>query len=251
MKDLVSVITPAFNSEKFIQTAYSSLLKQDYNNWEWLVTDDNSKDTTYDILLDLARSDCRIKVFQNHHNSGAAVSRNKSLENASGRFIAFLDSDDLWYEQKLSLQLEFMKSNNCAFSFTSFDVIEEDERGFRKVVDKNKCGPLSYEDMLKKNATLGCSTVMLDKKVTGDFSMPLIRTGQDYALWLSLLKKNIQAYHLPVVLTGYRILSNSISRNKFKKARRQWQIYREIEKITLLPACYYFAHYAYHAIFRK
>ncbi len=110
--------------------------------------------------------------------------------------------------------------------------------------------PLSYKDMLKKNATLGCSTVMLRTSKIGQLEMPNLRTGQDYATWLNILKNDCKAHLLPEPLTKYRIVAGSISRNKYKKALRQWEIYRRIEKINFIPACYYFVHYAVKALVR-
>ncbi|EFD7720943.1 glycosyltransferase family 2 protein [Escherichia coli] len=251
MNELVSIITPTYNSQDYIIETYKSIRRQDYKLWEWIVTDDCSQDATFEILMSIVEKDSRVKLYRNSINSGAAISRNNSLAKAKGRFIAFIDSDDLWCEQKLSKQIDYMISTNCAFCFTSFELIDQYGKSLEKIVDKKKIPPLNYEDMLKKNATLGCSTVILDKSKIGDFKMPLLRTGQDYALWLSILKKGFKAYHYPVILTSYRILANSISRNKLKKACRQWQIYRTIEKIPFSSSAYYFAHYAIHAIFRK
>ncbi len=247
---LVSVITPTYNSEKFIMETYSSLVSQTFQKWEWLVTDDCSTDNTYSILLKLSENDDRIKVFRNNFNSGAAHTRNVSILRAKGDFLAFLDSDDLWVPEKLEKQIFFMK-DSIDFSFTAYSVISEDGYAINKIVDSNIYGGFTYADMLKKKATLGCSTVMLRKNAFCDISMPLIKTGQDYALWLKLLKQGGQAYIFNEVLTKYRIVSNSISRNKFKKAKRQWQIYREIENISLYLAIICFCHYAWRAVFRK
>lgn len=246
----VSIITPTFNSMKFLGVTYRSLLAQTWQDWEWLVTDDCSEDESYEYLTAIAREDDRVKPYRNSVNSGAAVTRNNSIARASGEFLVFIDSDDYWEPNKLERQLRFM-GEDIDFSFTGYAVM--DERGVLtgKLVDVNRMGSFGYEDMLCKAATLGCSTVMLRRSAFADLSMPLIRTGQDYALWLKLLKTGKRAHLIGEPLTRYRITPNSISRNKVKKAKRQWQIYREIEGLALPKAAYCFAFYAWRAVFRR
>ena len=248
---LVSIITPSFNSERFIIETYESICSQSYGNWEWLITDDCSIDQTLSIIKIISLNDERVKVYSNFVNSGAAVSRNNSISNSKGDYLAFIDSDDLWYAGKLEMQLDFMQQNDIELCFTAYEVITEDGRSTGKVVDSLQNTPLTYRDMLRKKATHGCSTVMLKKDSFNDVQMPLLRTGQDYALWLKLLRTNINTVPLPRVLTKYRICSNSISRNKFKKARRQWQIYREVESLSLLKSLEFFCFYAFRAVFKR
>lgn len=247
----LSIITPSYNSSDLIGCTYSAINSQSFNDFEWLITDDCSSDSTLSVLQNLASDDERIKIYRNEVNSGAAVSRNNSISYASGDFIAFIDSDDLWLPEKLEKQVRFMEDNNIDFSFTAYELIDEGGKSTGQKVDTHLTGPVSYEDMLRKKATLGCSTVMLRRSAFEDISMPLIRTGQDYGLWLKLLKTGAKAYPMPEVLTQYRILPNSISRNKVKKAKRQWQIYREIEKLPLLKSIECFCFYAWRAVFRK
>lgn len=244
---------PSYNSEKNISNSIESVINQSYVNWELLITDDCSTDNTISIIKKYAEIDSRIKLFTNTINSGAAISRNNSLEHAQGDFIAFLDSDDIWFSDKLSTQIAFMTSESkIAFSFTAYEIINDDGFKTNKTVDlQGEKLSFSYYDMLRKKATLGCSTVMLRKKSFNDHKMPLIRTGQDYALWLKLLKSGQPAYLINNVLTQYRISPNSISRNKLKKCKRQWQIYRNIEKINFFHSFFYFSHYAWRAVFRR
>ena len=247
----VSIITPSYNSEEWIEFTYKTLLNQTYTDFEWIVTDDCSTDYSCEIINRLSREDQRITLFKNPINAGAAVSRNNSIAHAIGDFIAFIDSDDIWLPDKLEKQIKFMEDNNIDFSFTAYELVDEKGNPIGQKVDTHLTGPVSYEDMLRKKATLGCSTVMLRRSAFDDISMPLIRTGQDYGLWLKLLKTGVKAYPIPEVLTQYRILPNSISRNKVKKAKRQWQIYREIEKLALLKSIECFCFYAWRAVFRK
>ncbi|EIU6821636.1 MULTISPECIES: glycosyltransferase family 2 protein [Vibrio harveyi group] len=247
----VSIITATFNSESTILETYRSLSTQSYDNWEWLVTDDCSTDKTLSILKTLARDDSRIQVFKNEVNSGAAVSRNKSLSHVSGDYIAFIDSDDLWCDIKLENQLSYMLMKDLDFTFTAYNLIDEEGRDRGKLVDKDNVPHVDYKDMLKKKATMGCSTVMVKAASFRGIEMPLLRTGQDYATWLVYLKRVDRAYLLNEVLTSYRIVPGSISRNKYKKAKRQWEIYRIQESLGFVESCYCFVFYAYRAVFRR
>lgn len=246
----VSIITPTYNSSSYIESAVTSIINQTYTNWELLIVDDCSSDKTLTIASEFAKLDSRITIFRNNKNMGAAAARNLAMSHAKGDFLAFLDSDDIWHPMKLSKQLDFMRKNNIAFSFTSYEVIDRHGVPSGKLIDCASKRVFNYKDMLAKKATLGCSTVMLNRLMVGNISMPSIRTGQDYALWLSILKKGLSAHLLPETLTFYRITPGSISSNKLKKAMRQWFIYREIEKISFTMTCFYFLSYAFRATFR-
>lgn len=249
-KILVSIITPSFNSIKFIDETYQSILSQIHTHWEWLVTDDGSTDGTWEYLLTLAKSNHRVKIHRNEFNSGAAVTRNYSLARARGEFIAFLDSDDLWLPEKLSSHISFMDKNNLDISFTPYFLIDEESNLLGSIVDIKLSGAFSYDDMLIKKATMGCCTVLLRKNAFIDISMPLIRAGQDYALWLKLLKTEKLAYIYGKPLSKYRIVSNSLSRNKINKAYQVWRIYRDIEKLNIVKSLYVFSHYAVKAFLK-
>jgi len=247
---LVSIITPAYNSSEFILKTYDSIVQQTHQNWEWLVTDDCSTDDTWNIVQSLAKKDSRIKLQKNNMNYGAAISRNNSIALAKGDFLAFLDSDDLWLPKKLELHLQFMTLSKASLSFTPYILINEQGCHLDKGIDMTLTGQFSYADMLKKNATMGCCTVMVRTSAFTDLSMPLINIGQDYALWLKLLKSGTNAHIFPVPLSKYRIVSNSLSRNKMVKAFKTWQIYRNLEELNLLKASYVFLHYAIKGKFR-
>jgi teichuronic acid biosynthesis glycosyltransferase TuaG len=246
----VSVVTSAFNSQDFIEATYLSLKRQTHEDWEWLVVDDCSSDSTVSILEGLAKSDGRIRVILNRENRGAAYSRNQALKAVRGDFVAFLDADDLWTAEKLEKQLQFMQVAKADASFTGYSIIDRLGRPSGKTIDTTPRGIVDYGDALRKRATLGCSTVMLRKQSIGDALMPAIRTGQDYAFWLLLLRSGLFFHHLPEALSAYRIRPGSISRNKFKKAMRQWEIYRRIEKLSLSTSAISFAFYAIRAVLR-
>ena len=242
---------PTYNSGSFAIEAVRSIQEQTYSNWELLISDDCSTDNTVSLLKQVAAHDPRIKFFQLPVNSGAAVVRNNSIKYATGEYLAFCDSDDRWLPFKLEKQIAFMEAG-ADFSFTAYELIDKTGRRLNCTVDLGQRDfVFSYSDMLRKKATLGCSTVILNRRSFTDFMMPLLRTGQDYALWLKLLKTGANAHLLPEVLVQYRINPNSISRNKIRKAKRQWQIYREIEGLPLFTSLICFLYYAWRAVFRK
>ncbi len=249
LRPLVSIVTATYNSARFIQETYASIASQTIKDWEWIITDDCSTDSTVHIIKSICMNDSRVSFTVNQKNTGAAVSRNTSLSKCKGEFIAFIDSDDLWLPNKLEKQIEFM-SMGYDFTFTGYELINETGNNLNKKIDIKPHSSIKYKDLLKKKVTLGCSSVMLRRNAFTDIEMPLLRTGQDYALWLKLLRSGAKADLLPAVLMKYRIVSNSISRNKFKKAKRQWEIYREIEGIDAFHSLVYFLHYAVRAIAR-
>ncbi len=250
--DYISIITPSYNSAEYIEETIQSVLNQTYEKWELILVDDFSYDNTASIIESFISLDSRIKLIKNTENKGAAFTRNTAIIESKYTYLAFLDSDDIWVKEKLEKQLFFMKSNKIAFSFSGYDIIDKNGNFTGKSVDTSQKGAFSYEDMLLKKATLGCSTVMLNKsKFNGLMNIPSIRTGQDYAFWLKLLKNTDEKAHvISLPLTKYRITPNSISRNKIKKALRQWFIYRNIEHLSLLKSCFCFCFYAFRSIFK-
>ena len=247
MSDLVSIITPNYNSEKFIKDTIESVLNQTYSNWELIIIDDVSTDNSFDIAKEYEKKDKRIKAIRLSKNSGAAIARNRGIEVAKGRFIAFLDSDDLWKKYKLEKQIKFMKENQYAFTYTGYQLIDEENNLLNKYFFPPK--KVSYFDMLK-TCSIGCLTAMYDTQMIGKIYMPLIKKGQDYATWLKILKKVDFAYGLEESLAIYRIRRGSISRNKFRAIKFQWKIYREVEKLGVVKSMYYMCHYIYYGIKR-
>ena len=240
MKIYVSIITPSYNSSKFIVETIRSVLSQTYSHWEMIIVDDCSTDNSVEVIKSFVEKDSRIRLVELTENSGAAVARNKAIEEAKGQYIAFLDADDLWDPAKLEKQLDFMIKNNYSFVYSKYSAISEDGNGLSKdLVFPSKVG---YKDLLK-TCSIGCLTVVLDRGKFTDISMPLIRRGQDYALWLKLLKQVDYAYCLDEDLAKYRVLENSLSRNKIKKFKGQWNIYRKIEGLTIWTSLFYIFHY--------
>ncbi len=234
MKNLVSIITPVYNSEAFLRDCIESVLSQTYSNWEHLLVDDGSRDQGASILSDYALRDSRIKFIKLEENLGAGMARNKALEVATGRYMAFLDSDDVWHPEKLVRQLAFMKENNYPFTFTSYSTMDCKAKKMKRIQAKRV---VTYRQALYKNP-IGCLTVVYDVDFFGKQRMPAIRRRQDYGLWLQLLKKT-NAHGLDEDLASYRIHPDSVSFNKWKLLKHEWKLYREVEKLSLLKSTFY------------
>ncbi|MGF3067096.1 glycosyltransferase family 2 protein [Facklamia sp. P13055] len=246
---LVSIITPVYNAERFLKKTIESVLNQSYQNWEWLLVDDCSNDISVRIIQEFAQEDSRIQLVNLSKNSGAAVARNKGLELARGRYISFIDSDDVWEYCKLEKQLAFMQEKALSFTYTNFSLIDESGETLKETVDLPE--RLDYNGLLK-NTAIACSTVMIDREKIGDFRMPLVRKGQDTATWLMLMReRKIEAYALNEVLNHYRQVSGSISSNKLSALKRTWYTYRHLEKLPLYQCIYYYSHYVFQAIKRR
>ncbi len=207
MNDLVSIIMPSYNTAKYIKNSVNSVLAQTYQNWELLIVEDCSTDNTMEVLS--AFDDKRIKVFVNEHNSGAALSRNFALRQAKGRWIAFLDSDDIWHPQKLEKQIAFMEQNGYAFTFTDYRIRLNGEwlpyiNTGPDVVNKRKMYNYCYFSTI---------TVMYDVNVIGLIQIENLRKNNDYAMWLKAIEKS-KAYRLSECLSYYIKHSGSVSSGK-------------------------------------
>lgn len=241
MNSLISIITPTYNSARFIEKTISSVIAQTYKNWEMIIFDDGSIDNSVSIIEKYIKKDSRIKLYQSKTNKGATYSRNEAVKVATGKFIAFLDSDDLWMETKLKQQLTFMENNNYDFSYTQYCIIDENGSNVNRWLPKTK--KVNYKCMLK-TCSIGCLTVMLKKESFPDLKFPNSKFSQDYALWLKLLKDVEFAYCLNEKLGKYRIVSNSLSRDKIRKLKSQWDVYRNIEQLNFLFSCWNFCWYS-------
>ena len=247
MNELVSIITPCYNSEKFLDECISSVLNQSYQNWEMLIVDDNSSDNSCTLINSYSKRDDRIKPLFLNENLGPAMARNNAITNAKGKYIAFLDSDDIWLPEKLEVQINFMKKNNCSFVFSSYSVISDDEK-LKYTISVPKT--ITYKRYLK-NTIIGCLTVMLDKEKFKNIKMPNLRSSHDMATWLNLLKECGCAYGIQQKLALYRDHKSSNTSNKFKAAYDVWNVYREHEKLNLLCSIYNFVIYAINALKKR
>ena len=230
MSGLVSVIMPSYNTAEYISESIASVRKQTYTDWELIIVDDCSADNT-DELVKPILSDKRIKYIKNETNSGAAVSRNRALREAKGKWIAFLDSDDLWLPVKLEKQIAFMKKNDYHFSYTNYVEINEASipngrfiTGPKRIT---KHGMYNY-------CWMGCLTVMYDAETVGLIQIADIKKNNDYAMWLKACKKE-DCYLLDEVLAKYRKRSGSISNHGYTKLIKwHYKLYREAEKKSSL-----------------
>jgi teichuronic acid biosynthesis glycosyltransferase TuaG len=236
MSKLVSIITPTFNCGKYIAETIESVINQTYENWEMIIVDDYSNDNTKDVVKKYSNQDKRIKYYLLEENSGAAVARTKAMELASGSYMAFLDSDDLWPEDKLEKQIFFMEKNNYYFTCTAYRQIDESGASLNKII-KSKV-KTNYNGVLL-NCPIGNSTVMYNVQELGKFTVPNIRKRNDDALWLKILKKEKYIYGMPDILMNYRVRSNSISSNKFDLVKYHWYLYRNIEKLTIFRSVFH------------
>ncbi|MHA6964796.1 glycosyltransferase family 2 protein [Zobellella denitrificans] len=242
-----SIVTPVHNGALFLSKAIDSVLMQTISDWEMLLVDDCSSDNSVEIINAYVNKDSRIKLIQLHENSGSAVARNAAIEKANGRFIAFLDADDIWFPNKLEKQSAFMLDNKVYFSFSEYEKIDEFGNVFGDVGVPEK---ITYHHLLK-TCYIGCLTAMYDTYYFGKVYMPEVRKRQDFSLWLKLLKQVDYAWGIKESLAQYRVHSSSISANKLNASKYTWQVYRNVEKLPLLQSIYYFSHYAVRGVLRK
>lgn len=237
---LISIITPTYNCAKFIGETIESVQAQTYTQWEMIVVDDCSTDTTKKIVESYAKEDERIRYHCLKENSGAAVARTTAMRLANGEYMAFLDSDDLWMCDKLEKQLEFMKGHDVAFTCTAYEQIDEEGKALGKVM--KTISKTNYNRLLL-DCPVGNSTVMYNVEKMGKFEVPDIRKRNDDALWLQMLKKEPYIYGMDSVLMRYRIRQNSISSNKMKVIKYHWILYRDIEHLSVIRSIFHICYW--------
>lgn len=240
--NLVSIITPAYNAEKYIEETIKSVLNQTYDNWELIIVDDKSTDNTINIV-EKYTNDNRIKLYKNDENSGVAKSRNNGILFASGDYIAFLDADDLWENDKLEKQIDFIKNNESYDVLcTSYTLINENSEFIKNYTITQ--GEISYEMLLRENL-LGCSTVIIKKDAILKYMFTDKYMHEDLELWLKLSYAGHKIYGLPESLVKYRVISTSKSGNKFKSAYGRWKLTIGREDIGFLKSIQYMIYYMF------
>lgn len=230
---VVSIIMPAYNVEDFIASSILSVIHQSFTDWELIIVNDFSCDETVERVERLL-DDERIILINNESNLGGAGSRNVAIREAKGRYIAFLDSDDLWKEDKLEKQLAFMQHNNFGFSFTGYSTISEQDKLMDRIEVPER---VDFGKLLKHNY-IGCLTAIYDTQPFGKIYMPLVRKRQDFALWLELLKRFDYAYGLNENLGFYRIRSGSLSASKKDAFKYYWRVLRDVGGCNIFTATY-------------
>jgi teichuronic acid biosynthesis glycosyltransferase TuaG len=249
-KPFVSVIMPAYNCEKHIAEAIASIQYQTLTDWELCVTDDCSTDGTAEIIRIMAEDDPRIRYARQLENAGAAEARNEALGRTRGRFVTYLDADDIWYPAKLERQVAFMQERGCGFSCASYEVIDEDNRPMGRTVtmpaESDWWGYLTNNYL----QTVGIMAD-LEKVDRSLLHMPDMRRRQDAAAWLQVLKAGHVCYGVPEVLCAYRRVAGSLSSNKVKAVKDTWYFYTQVAKLPLPQACYCFCRYAALAVWKR
>ncbi|SFU27323.1 hypothetical protein SAMN05216480_101137 [Pustulibacterium marinum] len=235
-KPLVSIITPTYNSEKFISETIQSVQNQTYPYWEMLIADDASSDDTRAIVSKFQQEDSRIKLIPLTKNRGAGYARNKAINMSSGRYIAFLDGDDCWKPEKLEKQVTLMEDKNITVCFSSYDLMDENSNPLGKTITALE--EVDYAKMLKSNY-VGNLTGMYNAEVLGKVYMPLIRKRQDWGLWLSCIKEAGKAVGILESLAYYRVRKDSISANKFNLLKHNYNFYRKALNFGVLKSSGY------------
>lgn len=233
---IVSVIIPVYNCEKYIGDTIESAISQTYKDIEIILVDDCSTDNVFDIIKYYENKyPKKIVYYKQEKNMGAAEARNTGLKIAKGRYVAFLDSDDLWHENKIEKQLKVMNKEHIAFCYTAYGMINGKGEVLKdkiKIIEKAQ-----YKNILKKTV-ISTPTVVIDREIVGDLKMPNRRTGQDYAYWLLLLRNTKFAYGIDEALVTVRRREGSLSKNKFQNIKDVWEVQRNNESIPRRKALY-------------
>lgn len=240
---LVSIITPLYNSAAFIEDALVSVQNQQYQNWEHIIIDDCSEDNSLEIVERFSGKDARFKLIQLSKNSGSGVARNEGIKIAKGKYIAFIDSDDVWKEEKLERQVSFMQKNNVLLSYSSYGYINE-KGGVLPKTYHISGKHIDYTGLLKKT-DIGCLTGMYNAETLGKFYMSEHRRKQDYSLWLAILKIGVVGFGIDEILANYRLRKGSATSSKYKLILYHIRFLQETQGFNLIKASYYTVFWAY------
>lgn len=238
---LVSVIMPAFNCERYVETAVRSVICQTHKNLELFVIDDGSSDATVAKVEALAEGDSRIRLIRNAENMGAAGTRNRGLELCSGDFVAFIDSDDLWHRDKLAAQIDLMEREGADLCYTSYAII--DSIGNEAKPPYKVPETVDFDGLLRENV-IGCSTVMLKGETAREKRFKTDFYHEDYCLWLDILREGKRAAGCTRILADWRYIESSRSFDKRNSALNRWRIYRDHLKLPFIRSAAAFASYA-------
>lgn len=245
-EELVSIIMPTYNSGHFIGKTIDSVLSQTYQNWEVIIVDDCSTDNTSKIVSSYTTKDNRIKYHRLDRNSGAAVARNKAVELSKGKYIAFIDSDDIWFPEKLSKQINFMEKNNYTFTSTSYTKIDEEGNFLNRIITAKFKS--DYDGILKRNP--GNSTIVYNAEALGKFMIPNIKKRNDYVMWLQVIKKAKYLYGIEEPLGSHRVRTGSLSSKKTNLVGYHWKVYRDIEGLSFIKSIYLIIYWIIVTVFK-
>jgi teichuronic acid biosynthesis glycosyltransferase TuaG len=244
---LVSIITPSWNVERLIGETIESVQAQTLGDWELLIADDCSTDNTAAVVEGYAAKDSRIRLIRQSRNGGPALARQAAIEHARGRFLAFLDSDDLWLPAKLERQVAFAREHRAALSFTAFRRINETGSVTGRLIPVP--ASLNYEHLLK-NTSIATLTALVDREIAGNIAMK-DEPYDDFCLWLSILKPGHVAHGLNEDLARYRVRGVSVSSRPMRSAGWVWHIYRNVERLSLVKSAWCFAHWSARAWLKR
>jgi glycosyltransferase involved in cell wall biosynthesis len=231
-KATVSIIMPSYNSGLYIDQAVDSVIKQTYSNWELIIIDDASVDGSVERIQAKYNNENRIKILRMNQNKGAAFCRNEGLIQSTGRYIAFLDSDDIWYPKKLKTQIEFISSNKFDMVFSSYDVMTDNLTFIKKVKPPSK---VTYKDIISKNP-IGCLTVLYDSQKVGKIPMPVIKMRNDWGLWIKIIKHSGEAASTSESLGALRKHKDSLTSNKFIAIYYSYILLRKFNNLSFLES---------------
>jgi len=247
----ISIVVPVYNAEKYIEQTISMVRKQTFTDWELILVEDCSKDNSRKVLEEITDTlnDARIRVIYKERNEGAARARNTGLNAVEGRYLAFLDADDIWKEEKLENELAFMQEKNAAFVFSAYEFGDEQGMGTGKVVTVPE--KLTYKQALSRTVIFTSTTLFDLEKISKELlTMPEV-PSEDSATWWQILKAGHIAYGYPEVTTIYRRPPKSLSSNKGEAIKRIWYLYRKVEKLSVIASVWCFAGWALRATLRR
>ncbi|MDA9947060.1 glycosyltransferase [Candidatus Marinimicrobia bacterium] len=245
---IVSIVTPVYNSEKFLEEAINSVIYQSFKSWEMIIVDDCSSDKSVKIIKNIIKCNSKIKLIRNLTNEGAGVSRNKAIKIAKGRYIAFLDSDDIWHVDKLKIQINLMDEKKISFSHTSYGYLSEDGKPIKSTF-RVSAYPVGYKNLLKRTE-ISCLTAVYNQEIIGKYYMTEHRRKQDYALWLEILKDGHQSFPIDIELAYYRQNSRSATSKKWKLIFIHFTFLIETQSMNFFSSIYYTLWWMYNGIIK-
>ena len=248
---MVSIVTPVYNAAAYVRQTIEMVREQEYTDWELILVDDCSKDNSCEVIENYLKEkpDERIRLIKKKKNEGAALTRNHGIREARGRYIAFLDADDVWFRKKLQVQMDFMEKTGAEFVFSAYEFGNENAVGTGKVVHVPQT--LTYKEALSRTVIFTTTVLMDTEKISKDLIyMPNV-PSEDSAAWWQILRNGHVARGIDEVLAIYRRPAKSLSSNKLKAMQRIWYLYRKVEKLSLFTSCVAFVGWAYRATVRR
>ena len=248
---MISIVTPVYNAAAFIEKTIEMVQAQTYTDWELLLVDDGSKDNSIDVIQSYLQKtrDARIRLIEKGCNEGAALTRNRGIKEAKGRYIAFLDADDVWFPEKLELQMKFMEAKQAGFVFSAYEFGDEEAVGTGRIVHVPET--LTYKKALSRTVIFTTTVLFDTEKIPKNLIMMPNVPSEDSATWWQILRHGHVAYGLDQVLAVYRRPAQSLSSNKVKAIQRIWYLYRKVEKLSLFQSAVAFVGWAYRATVRR